>query len=66
MTRAEAKRRLEEIRQKVVDDRDEIHRLVEQGKLVEAGQKLTAYAGSVNIDQVYALALIAEGKEPLA
>lgn len=65
MTATEAREKLTRLRLDNEERHERIQRLVAQGKLDEA-TKLTATYPIYDFDELYALALIAEGKEPLS
>jgi len=63
MTPAQAREKIRLLKQEVIDRHAEINLLVDQVRELEAMEKVKEYIGFVNVDEVYALALIAEGKE---
>ncbi len=65
MTAAEARAKLLRLRLDNQERHDRINLLVDQGRLDEAA-KLTSTYPIYDFDELYTLALIAEGKEPLS
>lgn len=62
MTRDEAQRKLIELREKIHRDHDNVQNLLKEGRINEALDALKKIQ-IVDVQEVYNIALIAEGKE---